>query len=75
MQSCPDAIAKGQVECLLLLVASLLPTVPVCEEEHICTHLYTQRKATGKLILYHNSSQWKGIPFPFCLHFLYQMPD
>ena len=34
MQSCPDSIAKGQVQCMLLLVSSLLPTGTVLEEEH-----------------------------------------
>lgn len=69
MQSCLDSIAKGQVQRMLLLVSSLLPAGTVLEEEH------TQGGAAGKLILYQNSGQWKGIPFPFCLPLLYRMPD
>ena len=69
IQAFPHSIAKGQEQCLLLLVSSLLPIGTVIEEEH------TQRGADGKLILYQNGTQWEGISFLSCLPFLYQMPD
>lgn len=34
MQSCPESTAKGQAQCMLLLVSYLLPTGTVLEEKH-----------------------------------------